>query len=114
MPLFVIGIGGTFVNICGGDDGFHLVEFPFGKGIDLIDIDECSFGYAESIVLIEVVEVRHLRAIVPQFRRQESFEPGCFVDALFADEYEDVLVDDVILHPRSDHSDEPFGEDLYP
>ena len=79
-------------------------------GVTTLQLDKV----AEAIVLIEVVEVSHLRAIVPQFRRQESFEPGCFVDALFADEYEYVLVDDVILHPRSDHSDEPFGEDLYP
>jgi len=46
--------------------------------------------------------------------RNEPFEPCGFEDALFADEYEDLLVDDVVEEPRSDHSDEPFGETFAP
>ena len=42
------------------------------------------------------------------------FEPCGFVDALFSDEYEYLLVDGVVAHPRGDHGDEPFAETASP
>ena len=112
--LLGIAICCTLIDIGGGDDGLHGIEFAWGHGVKLIHVDESELGNTQAVVLAELVSIGKFAAVRTQVRWDEVLQPSGLEDTLAANEHEDLMIDYLVLEPRGDHGHKPFLEALAP
>ena len=114
FALLGVGIGGALVHIGGGDNRLEHIEFSLADGVHLIQGYQSELGDTHTVVLAQFARAAHLAGIGAQTGRDEVLEPGGLVDTLPADKHEHMLVYDLVVHPRGDHSYKPLSETVLP
>ena len=108
--LGIMAVCRPFVGILHRYHSLQLVQFRRTHRVELFITDECILRKGDDIILRHAPGIRLRIEVLLQFRRQEIVEPGGFVGALSADEYQDDIVYGTFVYPSCYHRHEPFPE----
>ncbi len=110
VAFLVAPVGGPFVDMQEGGHRLQLVQLGGTHVVDLLEADEGVFAEGEEVVLVEARAVGLRVEVAAQLRGQQAVQPGGLVDALRADEDQDLVVDDVVFEKGGEDAGEPLAE----